>query len=101
MERRREEWKEKLGGMEKKEIKWKWNRNDGTYGGEIKNEKPHGVGKWKDNDCDWIIEGEWKDGQLDGNTVQNWSDGDRYEYEVKDGRQNGKCIRYYKDGRRE
>ena len=94
-----------MEGIKKKEIKWKWEYNlgdksDGKYEGEVKDNKPHGLGKWVSDDGEWTVEGEWKDGQLNGKAVQNWSDGNRQEYEAKDGKHNGKLIRYCNDGDR-
>ena len=84
-----------MESIEKKKIKWK----KGTFEGEVKDEKPHGVGKWKSDDGNITIEGEWKDSRLDGKAVEKWN-GNRKEYEAKDGKYNGKCIQYYNDGSR-
>ena len=100
IERKKEEWKEKMAGMEKKEIKWEWEIWKGNYEGEIKDEKPHGLGKWKQDDGEWTVVGEWRDGRVNGKAVANGY-GNRYEYEAKDGKENGKFIRYYSDGGRE
>ena len=89
-----------MEGIEKKEIKWEWEGMNGNYEGEVKNNQPHGLGKWVKDDGKWTVEGEWKDGQLNGKAVENLSNGDRYEYEAKDGKVNGKFIRYYNDGSR-
>ena len=102
MERKKEEWKRKIEGLDKEMIKWKWTSNrgdkwDGTYEGEVKDNQPHGLGKWKGDNGKMKIEGEWKDGHINGKAVQNWS-GYRDEYEAKDGKYNGKLIRYYDDG---
>ena len=85
--------------MEKveKEIKWEWEENwgrkfDGTYKGELKDNIPHGIGKWKQDDGNITVEGEWKEGLLNGKAIANWNHGSRYEYEVKDGKLNGKWI---------
>ena len=90
MERTKEGWREKMEKVEKKEIKWQWTANngkkfDGKYEGEAKNNKPHGLGKWANDDGYPTVEGEWKDGQLHGKAVENW-DGTRDEYEAKDGK---------------
>ena len=105
MERKKEEWKEKVKGMEKKWIKWEWTANNGIkfngmYAGEVKDEKPHGLGKWKRDGSHWTVEGEWKDGLLDGKAVENNIFG-HDEYEAKDGKKNGKFMRYFVDGCRE
>ena len=56
MERKKEEWRKKMEGMEKKKIEWEWTAHggkkfEGNYEGEVKDGKPHGLGKWKrDND---------------------------------------------------
>ena len=98
MERKKEEWRGKMEKMEKKKINWEWKDNygdkrNGKYEGEVKNNKPHGLGKWKnDLNCP-RAKGEWKDGQLNGKVVVNW-DGIQDEYEAKDGKINGKFIRY-------
>ena len=93
-----------MGAMKKNRIKWEWRDNDGekwngNYEGEIKNNKPHGVGKWKWEDGDDTVEGEWRDGLLHGRVVENWSDGYREEYEAREGKISGKLVRYYDDGR--
>ena len=82
--------------MEKKNIKWEWRRMNGNYEGEVKNNIPHGVGRWKSDDGKWTVYGEWKDGKQNGKTVVNHY-GTREEYEAKDGKYNGKLIRYYND----
>ena len=88
--------------MEKMWIKWDWTANNGIkfngmYAGEVKDEKPHGLGKWKRDGSHWTVEGEWKDGLLDGKAVENNIFG-HDEYEAKDGKKNGKFIRYFDDG---
>ena len=98
---KKEEWKEKMEGMKKERIKWQWTDNwgtklDGTYEGEVKNEKPHGQGKWKYDGLfsNKTVEGEWKDGLLHGKAVENNEDGNRDEYEAKEGKYDGKYITY-------
>ena len=44
-----------MGQINKQKIKWQWEDNrgkklDGEYEGEIKNGKPHGIGKFKSSD---------------------------------------------------
>ena len=85
-------------GMEK--MKWEFTTNggikfEGEYEGQVKGGKPNGIGRWKWNGGNWIVEGEWKEGLLHGRAVENG----RYyrhhrEYEVKDGKWNGKYISY-------
>ena len=80
-----------MEGIEKKKIKWQWTANNGSkyngnYEGQVKDNQPHGLGKWVRDDGKQTVEGEWKDGQLNGKAVVNWSDGDRSEYEAKDGK---------------
>ena len=101
MERMREEWKMKV---ERKHINWEWKNNwgsrlNGEYKGDLLNNRPHGVGKWRCEGYDKAVEGEWKDGVLDGRAVYYW-EGGRIEYEAKVGQYHGKFIRYYKDGSR-
>ena len=104
MERTREEREDRRKGMEKNDIKWEWANNyghrwNGNYEGEVKDNKPHGLGRWKEYGQDHAVEGEWKDGQLNGRAIYN-GHGYRNEYEAKDGKINGKYIRYYDDGDR-
>ena len=103
MERKKEEWRRKVEKMEKKKIRWEWTNNkgdkfNGDYEGEIQNNKPHGLGKWKDHNGKNTVEGEWKDDQLNGKVIVNASDF-RFEYEVKNGKLNGKCIVSRDEGR--
>ena len=97
MERAKEQWKKKEWRlMEKKKIEWKWESNwgdkyDGNYEGQVKDSRPHGLGKWKQDGGKWIVEGEWKDGQLNGMVVLSGVEY-RAEYESMDGKVNGKCI---------
>ena len=105
MERKKEEWKKKMKKMEKNKIKWEWlnpweKNYNGTYEGNVKDEKPHGVGKWKWDGGNWTVEGEWKNGLLNGKAVENHWSGGSYEYEAKDGKYDGKFIEYYNDGSR-
>ena len=99
MERKKEEWAQKARAMEKKRIQWQWEGRNGTYEGELKDHKPHGLGKWKQGAHGDAVEGEWKDGLLHGKVVQ---DHGLYlnQYEAKDGKIDGKYLIYYSDGRR-
>ena len=68
MRRTRAEWEEKKKGMEKKNINWHWTdkdgyKIDGKYQGEVKDGKPHGLGKWEKKDGSQTVEGEWKAGK--------------------------------------
>ena len=67
----------------------------------MENNKPHGIGKWKEDG--WFksnaIEGEWKDGCLNGKAIEYWN-GNRYEYEIKNGKRNGKYLGYLSNGDR-
>ena len=88
-------------GMEK--MKWEFTTNggdkrEGEYEGQVKGGKPNGIGRWKRDGINWIVEGEWKEGLLHGRAVENDYDGDHGEYEVKDGKWNGKYICYWVDG---
>ena len=65
----------------------------------MKNNKPHGLGKWEREDSYQTVEGEWKNGQLNGMVVENLF-GVYDEYETKDGTYDGKFIKYYNDGSR-
>ena len=52
MERTKEEWEQKKKVMEKRSIKWEWidkqqHLHKGEYEGEVKNDVPHGQGKWE------------------------------------------------------
>ena len=88
-------------GVEKMEWEFKDNYGakwEGEYEGEVEGGKPNGIGRWKRDGGNYIVEGEWKEGLLHGRAVQNYSDGDHREYEVKDGKLNGKHICYYADG---
>ena len=99
MKEKKEEWRQKMEGMEREKIQWKWGIHGGTYEGEVKNNRPHGVGRWTRDDGEVTVEGEWKDGKQNGKVVYN-GDGGRDEYEAKDGELNGKYIIYWNDGRR-
>ena len=107
MERIKGEWMERNEGMKKVNIRWEETVSDGikvegNYEGEAKDDKPHGLGKWKAKDRfnrDLAIEGEWKDGRLKGKVVGHWIWGHE-EYEVKEGIKNGKFIQYNHDGNR-
>ena len=59
----------------------------------MKDNQPHGLGKWEPDDGNEIVEGEWKDGLLNGKVVRDWH-GYREEFEAKDAKKNGKCIAY-------
>ena len=92
-----------MGQIEKQKIKWqlesrRGSKVNGEYEGEVKNGKPHGLGKWK-----WknkgTVEGEWKNGQLNGKVVY-YGNEYRLEYEAKEGKKNGKLIQYKNDGDR-
>ena len=77
MARAKAGWEEKKKTMEKKNIKWEWTSNvgdkmDGKYEGEVKGDVPHGLGKYKGDGWDHIVEGEWEDGLLNGRVVVNW-----------------------------
>ena len=74
-------WANKWEKMEKKNIQWKLannkgNRFDGKYEGQMKGDVPHGLGKWKIDGGNDIVEGEWKDGLLNGRVVVNHDNGD-------------------------
>ena len=76
-------WEEKKKTMEKKNIKWKFTASwgsklDGKYEGQVKGGVPHGLGKWKEDDGGWTVEGEWEDGLLNGRVVENYSSGNRH-----------------------
>ena len=83
-------------------MKWVWaankgNKFDGKYEGEIKDNKPHGLGKFKRDGYNQTVEGEWEDGQLNGKAVYNGSEF-RQEYEAKEGKINGKFTQFNNDG---
>ena len=83
MKKAKAEWEEKKETMEKGKIKWEWTDNDGykwdgNYEGEVKDDAPHGLGKWKHDDGNFTVEGEWEDGLLNGRVVENYDDGDHF-----------------------
>ena len=89
--------------IKKEKIKWEFTQNSGVkfkgeYEGEVKDGKPDGMGRWKGDGQNWIIEAEWKEGLLHGRAVSNFNDGDHQEYEAKNGKINGKLISYWADG---
>ena len=50
---------------QKKKIMWTFNDNqeyqdDGEYQGDLKDGKPHGLGRWKTFGSNNTVEGEWK-----------------------------------------
>ena len=55
--------------MAKQKISWKRGNRGGEYEGQLKNGKPHNVGKWKGNGSEVTVVGEWKDGLLNGKVV--------------------------------
>ena len=66
----------------KMKIKWEFMGNNGSrfpgeYDGEVKDGRPHGLGRWKRYGKNWVIEAEWKDGLPDGKAIMNYLDGDR------------------------
>ena len=88
MEKKKDEWREKMKEMKREKIKWRLIGSNGTYEGEVKgwmSSHPHGVGKWTRDGDEVTVEGEWKDGLLNGKAVMNW-DGYRDEYEARDGK---------------
>ena len=85
--------------IKKEKIKWEFTLNNGSkrkgeYEGEVKDGKPDGMGRWKEDGSNWVIEAEWKEGLLHGRAVSNFSDGTHEEYEAKNGKVNGKFISY-------
>ena len=60
--------------IKKEKIKWEFTSNSGDkfkgeYEGEVKDGKPDGMGRWKRDGQNWIIEAEWKEGLLHGRAV--------------------------------
>ena len=110
MQSTRKEWMERMATIQRQKIKWSWEDNagtkyDGRYEGEIKDGRPHGLGKWEEEGNIWnrVVEGEWEDGLLNGRVIENWSlfgQLHRQEYEAKGGKRNGKFIQYTNDGSR-
>ena len=89
-----------MGQINKQKMKWQWEDNqgkkfDGEYEGEVKNGKPHGIGKWKmlNGQGTQTVEGEWKYGQSDGKVVHEGAFPSKKfyrEYEAQNGKKNGK-----------
>ena len=69
--------------------------SEGTYNGQIKDGKRHGLGKMIYSDGD-VYEGYWKDDELHGKGKFVWDNGDVYEGDFLDGLRHGKGkIKYY------
>ena len=58
MEEQKKEWKKKMEAQKAEIMKWKWeesywgNKYYGIYEGEVKDGKPHGIGKWSNGKGD-------------------------------------------------
>ena len=55
MKQTKNEWKQKNKNLKIEKVKWEWKNNDeeefdGMYKGELEYGKPHGYGKWKENE---------------------------------------------------
>lgn len=73
---------------------------NGTYTGEIKGGKPHGVGEFVHPATGDKYVGEWENGKYHGQGIYTWGEnsdvpGDKYIGEWKDGEPHGQGIRYY------
>ena len=96
MRRAKKEW-ERTRLENRRKIEWKCRLNtnywDGTYEGELKDNRPHGRGKWSGfiYKCTNTVEGEWKDGVPHGKVIYTWSDG-HAEYEATTGKYHGKKV---------
>ena len=67
------------------------------YTGELKNEKPHGLGTFIFSDGSKHY-GEWKNGKGEGNGTKTWKDGRKYSGKFKNDKPNGKGTFTYVDG---
>lgn len=65
--------------------------NKYTYKGQIKNDKPHGLGKANYENGN-KYEGEYKDGKANGHGVETMANGDKYDGEWKDGKKHGHGV---------
>ena len=93
----RSQLESRISSYPKTEIWYKL--SSGTYQGQMRSNKPHGLGRWTCNSCDIrsIKEAQWADGQLHGKVV---NDGFRLEfYEATRGVIHGKLIAYQDDTR--
>lgn len=55
--------------------KWKWQEFDGTYTGEVKNNRPNGKGIYQSTGDEYVVvDGYWKDGKINGNAKELYVD---------------------------
>lgn len=95
--------------------------NGGSYEGELKNDKPHGQGKWEGPDGEEykgsfkkgffdgygvlkkangnVYDGEWSNGVMNGFGTYIWLDGRKYEGEWESGQRHGIGQWTHPDGR--
>jgi hypothetical protein len=71
--------------------------DDGFYTGQLRNGKPHGLGKmvWSNGDS---YQGNFLDNEFYGQGIYTWNDGDKYDGEWEKGNRNGYGIMYHADG---
>lgn len=67
------------------------------YKGELRNDKPHGIGVYKAEDSEDLgsYEGEWRFGKPHGEGVCTYSNGVRYEGVCRDGKPHGEGVCTY------
>ena len=65
--------------------------NKYIYKGQMKNDKPHGLGKATYANGN-KYDGEYKDGKKHGHGVMTYANGDKYDGEYKDGKKNGHGV---------
>ena len=77
---------------------------EGTYEGEIVNNRREGKGKfYYINNSEYMgkeYDGEWKNDMREGRGIEKWPDGDRFEGHFLNDLRDGRGIYYYSDGER-
>ena len=69
---------------------------DGRYEGELKSQKPNGLGRWKQKEGKRVILGEWQNGMINGKAIEE-TDSVILLAEMKNGQYDGRFIKYSAD----
>jgi len=71
--------------------------DSGNYTGELKDDIPHGEGKWTNPFGD-RYEGDWQEGNKHGHGFYTWENGDKYEGEWVDDKKHGHGVYTWANG---